>query len=123
MRLLRRLLAVALALLVLLEAGGVARALAADGEIDCCCGEHSAVRTCHCHDCPVARRGQQVREGDHLDSQRCGGGAQDVGVLAVMAHALPAPPVLAGPRLVSRTPVVRSLVRAGRLVEAGRPPP
>jgi hypothetical protein len=72
----------------------------------------------------VARRGVQERSGDHLDAgATCGGGAQDVGVLAVVVHALPAPPVLAGPRLVTRNFVVRSILRAGRLVEAGRPPP
>jgi hypothetical protein len=102
----------------------VARAFAADGDIDCCCGEHSAVRRCHCNDCPVTRRGVPERVGDQIGAEHCGGGgAQDIGVLAVLVHVLPAPPVLAGPRLVSATPRIRPLLRSGRLIEAGRPPP
>jgi hypothetical protein len=53
---LRRALALLLAGLVLVEGGGAARAIAAAGEVRCCCGAHSFARPCRCRACPAARR-------------------------------------------------------------------
>jgi hypothetical protein len=53
--LVRRALAVLLAALVLVEAGGAARAIAAAGDVRCCCGAHSFARPCRCRACPAAR--------------------------------------------------------------------
>lgn len=85
MLVMRRILACALALLVLVETGGVARAMRASGEIECCCGTHSAVRPCHCKDCPVvARRHPQAVECA-LHEHHCDGQSDDAGVLSTVA--------------------------------------
>jgi len=110
-----RLLAGLLALLVLVEGSGVARAQPG-ATIDCCCGRHGAHRACKCKGCPVSK----ARRSGYDHARDCDGNA-DPGVLAVVAVAAPAPSLLP-PRAVARVSVpVGSL--SSRVVEAGRPPP
>jgi len=68
---LRRALAVLLAALVLVEAGGAARAIAAAGDVRCCCGAHSFARPCRCRSCPAARRRATVDDAhaEHAHEQ------------------------------------------------------
>jgi len=122
--LLRRLLACLLTVLVLLETGGVARAIAG-ADIACCCGHHSAARKCGCKSCPIVKR-RAPREliGDQLDSARdCQGGSSDQAlVLQVTALVVVAAPLLA-PRPI-RAPLGLALViPEGRRTGADRPPP
>lgn len=121
---LRRLFVCALAVLVLLESGGAARAMSAIGQIDCCCGVHSSVRGCHCKDCPVKlRRAHTDLGAPQLSAAReCAGGGDEAGVLAVIA-VFPAPPsiVAPAPAGVLPTPILRTLY--ARFVSPTRPPP
>jgi len=55
----RFLAAVGLALLLVAETAGVARAYDACSITHCCCGSHSVARICKCEHCP-ARRGKQI---------------------------------------------------------------
>jgi len=121
---LRRIGVCTLALLVLVESGGVARALGAAALIDCCCGVHSSARGCHCKDCPVKLRRQRIQLGaaQLAEARECAGGSDDAGVLAVIA-VVPAPPsvVAPAPRGLVPVPIVRVL--QPRFVSPVRPPP
>lgn len=120
---LRRSLATLLALLVLLEGAGVARALSVGGDLDCCCGVHSLLRRCSCKDCPVAMRGVRAVDGDRLSARRECAGSPEATVLAVSATAPPPPPSLAAPSPTATLAWPPSRPPAGLLLEAGRPPP
>jgi hypothetical protein len=121
---LRRLLVTALAVVILLETGGVARALGGSARIDCCCGVHSSARGCHCRECPVKLRKERVDLGAaQLGSARdCSGGADEPGVLAVVAL-LESVPTVTAPAVQSA--LVDPIVRAWRprFVSPVRPPP
>jgi hypothetical protein len=123
----RRAVACVLALLVLGEVSGVARAYGPGSSVHCCCGEHAAARPCPCAAC-LSRR---VRSADGAaPAHSClgagrdchGVSADDPGVLLVLA-ALSSPPALAvradGGRLELSVP--RRL--RGRAVDLRRPPP
>jgi hypothetical protein len=113
----RRLLAAVLALLVLVEGAGVARALGGES-VECCCGRHDSHRACKCKACPVSKSRAQAsttRMDDHCD------GHDDPGALAVVAEETIFPSLLP---LAAVAPVsVTPQPLASRLVEAGRPPP
>jgi hypothetical protein len=123
----RRAVACVLALLVLGEVSGVARAYGPGSSVHCCCGEHASARPCPCAACPSRR----VRSaGGVAPVQSClgagrdchGASADDPGVLLMLA-ALSSPPALAasvdGGRL--ELPAPRRLV--GRALDLRRPPP
>jgi hypothetical protein len=114
----RRLLAAALAMLLLLGVSGAARALGGES-VECCCGRHDAHRACKCPACPVSKKRKQT--GSRVDIARDCDGNSDPGVLVVTAVAPPAPslPALAA----ADVPVVEIQSLSSRLVEAGRPPP
>jgi hypothetical protein len=125
-RLLRRLFACALVLLVLGEASGVARAFGPGSTVRCCCGPHAAARPCPCPDCPVTR----LRKPRHADEARltadhnCAGTTvDDPGILQVLAVVAPPLAPLAAPQprgtIASSTP---QPLRT-RAVDIGRPPP
>jgi hypothetical protein len=119
----RRLCAMVLAALVLLEGAGVARALASAGEwIECCCGRHDSHRACRCKACPVSKRRAHAAT-TRLDQPRECDGDGDPGVLAVTALPIVALQSisLSFPAIVLELPAVRPLL--SRIVEAGRPPP
>jgi hypothetical protein len=126
-RLARRIFAVAIVLLLVGESSGLARAFGAGSTIDCCCGPHSTARPCRCPDCPVSSRRtlHAAPTGDHLfaDHGCDGAGADEAGVLAVLALPLSAPPATAGPRFAGFVAALAVLVRSGRALEVDRPPP
>jgi hypothetical protein len=120
---LRRILACALALLVLLETGGIARAMRAGGEIECCCGTHSAVRPCHCKDCPVVARRAPHAEQCALHSHECDGQSDDgAGVLSTVAFPITSarPSPITFTTRVTLTPAIALI---DRLTDPQRPPP
>jgi hypothetical protein len=121
-RVIRRLLSAVLALLVLVEGAGVARALAASGEgVECCCGVHDAHRACKCKACPVSKLRAHAAT-TRLDQPRDCDGQDEPGALAVVALPLASFPSLLPVLQVSLVSAAVPLL-AGRLVEAGRPPP
>jgi hypothetical protein len=120
---LRRILACALALLVLVETGGLARAMRAGGEIECCCGTHSAVRPCHCKDCPVVARRAPHAEQCAVHSHDCDGQSDDgAGVLSTIALTTTQSPALA-PTFTSRSTFTITSTLIDRLTDPQRPPP
>lgn len=127
MRLVRRLLACLLALVVLGESSGVARAFGPGSTVDCCCGEHAAARPCHCATCPVTKL--RTRSTDPADGHVCpprdcdGHTAGDPGVLRVLATPTPALPALAAPLAFARVVFAAPLPLRSRILDAGRPPP
>ncbi len=113
-----------IAALVLLEGTGIARAFGHGGDVSCCCGEHSAARECHCHDCPVVkRRTLHAPDAARLDAARDCDGQVANDTLLVMVALPPAPlglsSLLDGAALSAQAPTIPPL----RLIEAGRPPP
>jgi hypothetical protein len=124
-RFLRRLAACLLAVLVLAESSGAARALTDGATVHCCCGEHAAARKCRCSACPVALRGKaRHADGDRLAAAReCHGEPGDAGVLTVIALQLTAPFALAAPSPIGELSALEIDPLHGRLVDAGRPPP
>jgi hypothetical protein len=114
----RRLVAAALAMLLLVGVSGAARAMGGES-VECCCGRHDAHRACKCTACPVSKKRKQT--GSRFDIARDCDGNSDPGVLVVTAIAPPAPslPALAFAEL----PVAENQSLSSRLVEAGRPPP
>jgi hypothetical protein len=126
-RLAYRALAIAIVLLLVGESSGLARAFGRGSTIDCCCGPHSTARPCRCPDCPVSARRtlRAAPAGDHLlaDHGCDGAGADEAGVLTVLALPLGAPPATAGPRFAGFVTAPSVLVRSGRALELDRPPP
>jgi hypothetical protein len=126
-RLAHRLLAVAIVLLLAGESSGLARAFGPGSSITCCCGPHSTARPCRCPDCPVSTRRtlHAAPPGDHLfaDHGCDGAGADDPGVLTVLALPLTTPPATAGPRFAGVVATPALVIRSGRALEVDRPPP
>jgi len=127
--LLRRLLACLLSLLVLIETGGIARALG-HASVSCCCGEHARARPCQCKACPVARSqsraalAARAAIGDRLSASRaCTGGDDEAGVLVPLAIAPANVLAVAAPAPAGRLFARPSRPFAERVLEAGRPPP
>jgi hypothetical protein len=123
----RRILACLLALIVLGELSGVARAFGPGATVHCCCGAHASARPCPCPDCPagVGRAGRRHRPATPpvLDGRNCDGShADDAGVLQVLA-ALPALPMLAALPVRRRDDLPIPLALHGRAPDPTRPPP
>ena len=113
--------ALAVALLVLVEGAGAARALGGAESIECCCGRHDAHRACKCKACPVSKkraRGVHTRvdAGDGCD------GHDEPGALTVLALPL-APPALPSLWATVERPWARARTLTGRGNDVGRPPP
>ena len=115
-----------LALLLLLEAAGVARAVGVGSMVHCCCGPHSVARTCACLRCPVKLRRAQASDHDHHEASLAPPGScvptVEADVLVVLAT-VPVPPSLA-----DRTPAVMDDFiaippLAGLAADPSRPPP
>ena len=127
MRLAYRFLAVAIVLLLVGESSGLARAFGPGSTIDCCCGPHSTARPCRCPDCPVSSRRtlHAAPAGDHLfaDHGCDGAGADEAGVLSVLALPFAPPPATAAPRVAGFVAALPVLIRSGRALEVDRPPP
>jgi|SRR5581483_1239105 len=122
MLVMRRILACALALLVLVETGGAARAMRAGGEIECCCGTHSALRPCHCKDCPVIARRHPHAEQCALHGEHCDGQTDDSGILSTIAF--PITFALTLPITTTSTPThTTTSTLISRLSDPQRPPP
>jgi len=126
MRALRSLLACALALLLVGEASGVARAFGRGASVACCCGAHFAARPCPCPDCPSSTQRALTRapSGARVDAGHAcdGAGSDPAGVLQVLAT-LPAAPALAAAPAARPSVLVRRAEPRGRIVELDRPPP
>jgi hypothetical protein len=124
MKLVRRLLVCALAVLVLLESGGFARAFGGASMIDCCCGVHSSARGCHCKDCPVKLRKARTDLGAAQlgEDHECAGGNDDAGVLSVLAI-FPTPPLVEAPAPRGTLPIAILRALHPRFVSPVRPPP
>jgi hypothetical protein len=123
----RRAFACVLALVLLGEVSGVARAFGPGASVRCCCGAHASARPCPCPDCPAGRvrsaKGAAPRHsclgaGRHCD----GSSADDPGVLLMLA-ALPAPPALAAAAGAGRLDFAAPLPPRGRGLDPRRPPP
>lgn len=123
----RRLFACVLALVVVGEASGVARAMGRGARVRCCCGSHASARPCRCPSCPTTR--VRARSFDPTDGHLCaardcdGDGAADPGVLRVLATPAAAPPAPAAPCPPRRLALAAPLPLRGRLLDAARPPP
>jgi hypothetical protein len=117
----RRLTALAVALLVLVEGAGVARALGGAESIQCCCGRHDAHRACKCKACPVSKkraRGVNTR----VDAADGCDGHDEPGALVVLALPLAPPGLPSLLRSIDR-PFARARRLFGRATDVGRPPP
>lgn len=117
----RRCLALAVALLVLVEGAGVARALGGAESIECCCGRHDAHRACKCKACPVSKKrargvNTRVDAGDGCD------GHDEAGALTVLALPL-VPPALPSLWASVEQPWMGVSRLLGRAADVGRPPP
>src|SRR5687767_5725650 len=77
----RRVCALLLALLVLVEGAGVARALSSVEAIECCCGKHDAHRACKCKACPILKKRAHAAT-TRLEVGRDCHGQEDPGVLS-----------------------------------------
>ncbi len=124
---LRRLFVCLLALVVIGETSGVARAFGPGATVHCCCGAHASARPCPCPECPVTlRRAPRHDLGDArlTAPPDCDGAdAGDPGVLHVVAVA-PAPlPAVAAPAPSPRLAFAAPSRLFGRAVDVGRPPP
>jgi hypothetical protein len=125
-RLVQRLLACLLVLLVVGESSGLARAFSQKSAVSCCCGSHWAARPCRCPDCPASARKRTVTpSGDHLlaDHDCDGAGSDDATVLSVVAVVMAQPSAARAPGPVAALRGATVLVRSGRAVEVDRPPP
>jgi hypothetical protein len=118
---LRRLCALVLAALVLLEGAGVARAFAEEVElIQCCCGRHDSHRACRCKACPVSKRRAHAAT-TRMDQPGDCDGQSDPGVLAVTA--IPAVEEISVEMAALAVAFLPIRALSGRILEAGRPPP
>jgi hypothetical protein len=121
--LVRRLLALAVAALLLVEGAGVARAFAAEDSVECCCGHHSSARACHCKSCPVGQRRSHHQGGGDArvaPPRECDAHA-DGGLLLVIAL-LPSPPLVEAP-LAAEPVEVRQIAAPFVVTDPSRPPP
>ena len=125
--LVRRVLVCALALLIVGEVSGVARAYGPGSSVHCCCGAHLSARPCPCAACPSRR----VRSADKTGpthsclgvGRDCSGTSLDDPGVLVMLAALPSPPSLAVGDQVGRL-VLAAPPRPGeRALDPRRPPP
>ncbi|MCU1278854.1 MAG: hypothetical protein JWM53_2400 [bacterium] len=116
-----------LALVVVGESSGVARAFGPGSTVHCCCGTHSAARPCPCPDCPVTlHRATPHDVGDaRLAAGRdCNGSSADeVGVLGMLAVAPHAIFAALAPDAIGAAHVAAPSPLHGRAVDVGRPPP
>jgi hypothetical protein len=114
--------AIFIALLLVIESAGVARALGEGSMVECCCGSHSIARACKCSHCPIRLRHDGHREHARIDAPSpCVAHAHD-GLLVVTAT-LPSSPALATPScLPASAPDVAPVPRSVTL-DPARPPP
>jgi hypothetical protein len=124
----RRVLACLLALLVLGEVSGVARAFGPGATVHCCCGGHASARPCPCPDCPAAvvraPRAHGAPAQARLDGRNCDGSSttDDPGVLRVLA-ALPALSELSPAPVRGVVDFVPPVALSDRSPDPSRPPP
>ena len=120
--LLRIFAAVGLALLLVAESAGVARAYDACSITHCCCGSHSVARVCKCEHCP-ARRGKQISsEQGHLDAPSdCVAHAQNDALVVTATLVSHAPRLIVAPLALLDAP--RLLAPPSLVLDPARPPP
>ncbi len=127
MGLARRVLVLVLALVVVGETSGVARAFGPGATVHCCCGAHASARPCPCPDCPVTlRRAPRHDLGDArlTAAPDCDGAdAGDPGVLHVVAIAPAAPAAIGTPSPSRALAFAAPSSLCSRAVDVGRPPP
>lgn len=112
-----------LAVLVLVESGGAARAFSG-ALIHCCCGDHSAARPCDCNACPLKHRAVHEREGDHVEhGTPCDGGGREQMLILVVTALTPPAIALAVPRAVRTPSLSPPAMPPDRCTDAERPPP
>lgn len=123
----RALFACLLALVLLGESSGLARAFGPGTSVRCCCGEHQVARPCHCPSCPATRseRTSLQPEEQHLCAGRdCNGDSlNDPGVLRVLAPALERAALVFVPLASAHEMPAAPLPLRGRILELNRPPP
>jgi hypothetical protein len=124
MRLVRRLLACVLLLLVVGETSGVARAFGPGSTVRCCCGPHASARPCPCPDCPVMRlRAHRHEASAAALGRNCSGPRDDdPGILSIVALAV-TPPALAVDRIGVAFALASAPAPRVRWLDAARPPP
>ena len=116
----RRLFALLVAALLLVEGAGVARALGGD-TILCCCGRHESHRVCKCKSCPVLAKRARVGTSRFAHARDCDG-HDEAPALSVLAIESVAPTVQRSEiARAHENPAAQPLV--SRVVDAGRPPP
>lgn len=123
---LRRVLVCLLALVVLGETSGVARAFGPGAIVHCCCGAHSTARPCPCPDCPVTLRRERPRDAGPSQlaaAHGCDGAdASDPGVLHVVAVAPDLPAAVAAPSPTSTLRWPSPALLQTRSLDTNRPP-
>jgi hypothetical protein len=126
-QLVRRLLACLLALLIVGEVSGVARAYGPGSSVHCCCGAHLSARPCPCGACPSKRvRSAEGAAPAHSClgvGRDCNGASLDDPGVLVMLAALPSPPSLAARTDGGRLDFAAPARPTERALEPRRPPP
>lgn len=121
----RALFALLLAMLVIVESAGVARAIGFRTMVSCCCGRHHVARPCHCLRCPSKLRAQPPAEHGAEAAvhplSACVPHGED-GVLTVLATEAELP-VLAAPVDVSILTGLPLLALCSIDTAPSRPPP
>lgn len=123
----RRVLVCLLAVIVLGETSGVARAYGPGATVHCCCGAHASARPCPCPDCPVTLRRaprHDIGAAQLAAAPDCDGSAlHDPGILHLVALASHAPFSVAAPAPHGALAFAAPSALCSRAVDIGRPPP
>jgi hypothetical protein len=117
----RRVIAVVLAMLLWGESAGIARAVAADGVVSCCCGPHSAARRCHCLRCPVGLHRDAPSTTKLAPSSSCVGHGGEEALLVIATLPLHVPQLHA-PSFI-RIIAERAVTPPSATLRTDRPPP
>jgi hypothetical protein len=117
-----RFIALCVALLVIGESAGIARAFDAGSRVDCCCGSHAIARACKCLHCPTRLRHAHTHEAARLTApDSCQPTLYD-GLLAVTAVTID-PPTPAASTSYVRLVRVDEAAPPGVALDPVRPPP